>query len=284
MAIKKSIDLLNNAIVKEINHFSLRGKSKLVGSNSIRGILFASDIDVNTDIKIITPKHIVEYLRKACTEMENTHLIEFKAGLDKKGEKLRWSTQDIKKGVLRGVKLEDAILQPHTVKADLIVRVGDRYEELSINYFIKIGNKANFKKQTKEEIEASLESDIKEYHKTNTLKSIKRLYSAMKLNPKNKDKLKKMEAFFNSSVGFENKIKNELNTLYMVLDLEPWGHIYKNLQVIKQELSSLYGIPKNKLIQMNYITKETAKDEIEGLIQYLSTKINKSSLEFLRSL
>ncbi len=282
--IKKHIQLLNNAIVKEINHFSLRGKSKLVGSNSLRGMLFASDIDVNTDIKNITPKLIVKYLRLACVEMENTHLIEFKAGYDKQGEKLRWSREDIKKGVLRGIKLEDAILQKSVVKADLIVRVGNTYEELSLNYFIKIGKQSNFNKQTKEEIQADLEADIDEYYKTNTLKSIKRLYSAMKLEKGNKEKLKKMESFFNSPVGLENKIKNELDTLLKVIDLEPWENIYQCLQGIKQELGNLSSISTNKLIKIDYVTKKSAKKLITDLMDLLMKHINAESLKFLKSL
>jgi hypothetical protein len=285
MEIKKHISLLNNAIVNEINHFSLRGKSKLVGSNSLRGLLFASDIDVNTDIINITPKLIVKYLQIACLEMENTHLIEFKAGFDKNGNKLRWTKADIKKGVLKGINLEDAILQKSIVKLDLIIRVGNTYEEVSINYFIKIGTQSNFNKQTKEEIQLSLEEDINEYYKSNVLKSIKRLYSALRLDmTKNKIKFKKMETFFNSSVGLENKIKNEINTLLQVIDLEPWKNIYNALQGIKQELASLYAISSNKLIAIDFITKATATDELEGLIEYLQKKINKQSLEFLKSL
>ena len=277
--------MLNNAIVKEINHFSLRGKSRLVGSNSIRGQLFASDIDVNTEVSNISPELIVKYLRMACLEMKNTHLIEFKAGLDKQGGKLRWTCDDIKRGTLKGIRLEDAILHKGVVKVDLIVRIGDKYEELSLNYYIKLGNSSNFNKQTKEEIQADLESDIKEYYKTNTLKSIKRLYSALRLEPtKNKDKLKRLEDFFNSQVGFENKIKNELVILTQLLELEPWSNIYKNLQTIKQDLASCFGVSTKKLIQIDYITKATAERELGELIEYLSSKINTASLAFLRSL
>ena len=284
MALKKSINMLNKAIADEINHFSCRGKSKLIGSNSVRGMLFTTDIDAETDINNMQPKDIVKYLRKALTQMKDTYLLEFKAGLDKHGEKLRWSASDIKKGTLKGIKLEDAIMQKSTVKADLICRVGDVYEEISINYYIKIGDRSNFNKQTKAEIQTSLEDDIQEYRTSNTLKALKRLYSALKLEKGNRATLKRLEGFFNSSVGMENKVKNELNILLQILELEPWANIYSNLQVIKQQLASLYGIPAKKLVKMNFITKVTARQEIESLIEYLANKINKASLMFLKAL
>ena len=284
MAIKKSVSMLNKAIANQINHFSCRGKSKLIGSNSVRGMLFTTDIDAETDINNMQPKDIVKYLRKALTQMKDTYLLEFKAGLDKHGEKLRWSASDIKKGTLKGIKLEDAIMQKSTVKADLICRVGDVYEEISINFYIKIGDRSNFNKQTTAEIQRSLEEDINEYRTSNTLKALKRLYSALKLEKGKTDKLKKLEAFFNSSVGLENKVKNELNILLQILELEPWANIYRNLQVIKQQLASLFGVSGKKLIAIDYITKTTAKGEIESLIEYLTLKINKASIAFLQTL
>ena len=109
--IKKNISMLNNALSKQLNLFACKGKLKMIGSNSIRGMLFASDIDLECDLKNITPKHIVEYLRTALVLKKNTHLLEFKCGLDERGQKLRWRSKDIIRGELDGVKLEDALLQ-----------------------------------------------------------------------------------------------------------------------------------------------------------------------------
>ena len=277
--------MLNNALSKQLNLFACKGKLKLIGSNSIRGMLFASDIDLECDIKNITPRHIVEYLRIALVLKKNTHLLELKCGVDAHGQKLRWHSKDIIRGELRGIKLEDALLQKQVCKADLIVRVGNTFEECSINYYIKIGRRENFDKVTKNTIQDDLEADIEEYRHINTLKSLKRLYSAMKIeHPQNKSILKRLEEFFNSSVGLLNKIKNDLEIVLKVLHLEPWNVIYQNLQVIKQNLASIYGIPANKLMMLDYLKRETARVELEALVEYLMRKINDASKAFLHSL
>ena len=284
-AIKKNVFMLNNALSKQLNLFACKGKLKMIGSNSIRGMLFASDIDLECNIKNITPRHIVEYLRSALVHKKNTHLLEFKCGIDAHGQKLRWHSKDIIRGELHGVKLEDALLEKKVCKADLIVRVGNTFEECSINYYIKIGPRENFDKLTKNKIQEDLEADIQEYQHTNTLKSLKRLYSAMRLErPQNKPVLKRLEEFFNSSVGLLNKIKNDLEIVLKVLPLEPWNVVCQNLQVIKQNLASIYGVPANKLIALDYLKRETARVELEALVRYLMCKINDASKSFLHSL
>jgi len=68
-------------------------------------------------------------------------------------------------------------------------------------------------------MEESLEDDIHYYSKCDSMKALKRLFSLLRIEgeKKNKERLEKLVDFFNSEVGFLNKIKNELTILETLL-------------------------------------------------------------------
>ena len=60
----KDIDMINDKVKKEIIKYAVKGKVKLIGSNSIRGLLFTNDIDIETDLQG-SPTAIANYFKKS---------------------------------------------------------------------------------------------------------------------------------------------------------------------------------------------------------------------------
>lgn len=208
---------------------------------------------------------------------------------------LRWTHQDIQRGDIKLIdgttkSLEDCILDKTTMKVDLIIKVGNQFQEVSENYYIKLGDRSNFTKMpSKKEMEDSLAEDIHYYSKVDTFKSLKRLFSLLQAEgvKKNKPQLDLLIAFFNSQVGYLNKIKNELTILEILLD-QPrkpkWADVESNLQFIKEQISNVYKVPLTEKVftDIDNITEKTALRDIRTLKDYFQSKINLESKKFLR--
>lgn len=210
---------------------------------------------------------------------------------------LRWKHQDILRGEIKLIDgtlypMTEAVMDKTTMKIDLIVKVGNQFCEISENYYIKIGDQSNFVRQpSKKELESDLAEDIQYYSKTDSFKSLKRLFSLLQIEgvKKNKSQLDKLVAFFNGQVGYLNKIKNELAILETLLS-QPrkpkWEDVQANLQFIKEQISSVYKIPLTERVfaDIDAIKQETAMRDITTIKDYFQGKINTESKAFLRSL
>lgn len=318
----------------------MRGKKRLIGSSSLRGIRYASDYDVKTMVDGVSPTTIAHLFQKAYKEIGNdVWVIDFKCGYDKrliyngdysdkslkkylknplisakqrkeimdaKGEKrmekvrdlyiLRWKHQDVLNGYIKLIDgthypLSTAIMDKTTMKIDLIILVGNQFAEVSENYYIKIDGKTNYTQSpSKKEVEEDLEEDIQYYSNIDTFKSIKRLFSLLQMEglKKNKKKIDRLVQFFNSQVGFLNKIKNELVILETLLE-QPrkpkWEDVYSNLQFIKEQISTIYNVPLNEDVfkQIDAITSASALKDIRTLKDYFQEKINTQSKDFLKN-
>jgi len=209
---------------------------------------------------------------------------------------LRWKPDDIKNGFIKlidGTKrtLAECLTDKTTTKIDLIQKVGVQFAEISENYYIKVGNQGNYNdKPTKKELEEALEEDIHYYSKCDSMKALKRLFSLLRIDgeKKNKEKLDKLINFFNSEVGFLNKIKNELTILETLLtfpDKKPeFKDVFANLQFIKEQLASIYKVPFADSVfrQIDLVTPEKVLPTIRTLIHYFRDKINKISKKYLK--
>ena len=81
----KENDQLNNQTESVINKFSIQGKYKLIGSNSLRSIQYGSDYDVEDIVKGVSPASIAKIIQKAYQKAEkdpNVWIIDFKCGQD----------------------------------------------------------------------------------------------------------------------------------------------------------------------------------------------------------
>lgn len=343
---QKTVSQLNNSTGEMINSFAVKGKVRMIGSNSLRAIQYGSDYDIESILTGVSAIKIANMIQKEYAEAgksDDVWIIDFKAGHDSrmvyngdysdvslkqyfstrgdlvskakqkkilalKGEDridavrdlyiLRWTPADIKKGKIKmpcgGERsLEESLLDKTTTKIDLVKKVGNQFAEVSENYYIRVGDRSNFvKAPSKGELETSLEDDIHYYSKVDSFKALKRLFSLLQVEgkTKNKAKLTKLVEFFNSQVGYLNKIKNELTILEVLLEQTfrrpKWADIEANLQFIKEQISTVYKVPLDEKIfkTIDAITEKTALSTVKTLKDYFATKINQNSKDFLRSI
>lgn len=339
----KKMNMINKATAKLINAFGVKGKIRLIGSNSLRSSKYSNDYDVEAMIKGVSLPKVAklikdQYLKSLANP--NIWIIDFKCGHDPRliykgdysdqslksylddplipaskrdeilassGEKrielvrdlfiLRWKPQDIRSGFIKlidGTKrtMEECLNDKTTTKIDLIQKVGVQFAEISENYYIKVGDKGNYNETpTKKELEEALEDDIHYYSKNDSMKALKRLFSLLRIDgeKKNKARLDKLIDFFNSEVGFLNKIKNELTILETLLTIPyntplEFSDVVANLQFIKEQLASIYQVPFSDLVfrKIDEVTPKNVLPTIKTLIHYFKEKINTRSKQYLK--
>ena len=342
---ERSIKMLNDETEDLIKIFSLDGKYRLLGSQSLRAIQYGSDYDIETEIKGSTPERIAKMIQKAYMKAKtNTDyfITDFKAGWDDrlvykndysassieeylqehkdlipkskakairkaKGKDaielirdlyiLRWKPADVKRGWVKMIDgkrkcLEDAVMDKTRMKIDLLGKVGNQFVEVSEIYNIKNKNGTNVVEKSKDEICEEYEEEIHYYSRTNAFKALKRLFSALKLDgeKENEPAMEKLVAFFNSQVGYLNKIRNELGILEQLLTQDfrkpKWEDVEANLQFIKEQVSDVFELSiKDKVFStFDDITESNSLSKIKELIDYFGEIINKYSRTFLKTI
>jgi hypothetical protein len=298
----------NNKISDVFNLLTITGNYKVIGSSSLKSILYNSDYDLDELIKSSKSKNIYEEIYKTFQQKfkeaekdPNIFLVDFKCGVDINNEPVRWDKNDMKKGykdLQDGSRLtfEDALKMKSVIKLDAIVLINCIFTEFSENYYLKIGNDANFEpsETNVENILTSIKGSFEDYmfNDINYLKALKRLFSykILENETKNKKQLETLIEFFNSWVGLMSKNKSSLDILLLLLDNKfrkpKLEDIKKNLQIIKQSLSYITAINlSNVSKKIDYICSlssvKTMKREIESLINFLFKIINKVSLDFI---
>jgi predicted nucleotidyltransferase len=268
----KSITLLPKKVQKTIHSFALSSKYRILGSNSIRGIIFPNDVDVEVKVaKTTRAEALAKHLQSKIKNIDkDTIFLEFKTGLCD-GIPMKWSKQEILNGSKCDKSLAEALTEDTIIKLDLIVKVGETYIDVGQVYKYKQDN------QTNEDIEKDLEADIDEYKKTNKLKALKRLYSVLSFEPiKNKKSLDELEDFFNSIVGYANKIKSDLEIIIRLLE---HGKTMKQLNPFIEDIEVRLGnIAK---IKVKLTNKEDIKRTITNLQRYINNKSEREVKKFI---
>jgi len=342
---ERSIKMLNDETEDLIKTFSLDGKYRLLGSQSLRAIQYGSDYDIETQISGTTPERIAKMLQKAYHEAKNNPdywITDFKAGWDERliyrgdyskasvddylqenkelipqskarairkarGKKaielirglyiLRWKSPDVKRGWVKMVDgkkkyLKDAIMDKTRMKIDLLGKVGNQFVEVSEVYSIKNKDGTNVVEKSKDEICEEYEEEIHYFSSTNAFKALKRLFSALKLDGEkdNQSAMEKLVEFFNSQVGYLNKIRNELGILEQLLTQNfrkpKWEDIEANLQFIKEQVSDVFELPIKERVFSTFddMTETNALRKIQELIDYFGGIINTHSRAFLKDM
>ena len=212
---KKDVSMLPRAVQNAIHSFDLHGRTSMIGSNSIRGNLFGSDYDIE-DKLTGSPEQIEKWVHNEFHKSKIL-LLEFK--IQKGNKKFRFNLETINQPLAHLIETCDFM------KADLCVPVGDRFAEVSIHYY---------RNPVKPKI-TDLEDDVKKYMKTDTLKSLKRLYSIYKLQGRNTDNF---TTFFNSQIGLVNKCISDLELLEKIKNMISKESYENNLDYIRSSLAT----------------------------------------------
>ena len=255
---KKQIIDFSDKIQKVFNLLTISRKFRVVGSAALKNIRYINDYDLNElynrnfDTKgaldLIYKMFVDKF--KRCEEDPTCYITDLKCGMNSNGEPLRWNKDDIKKGfkVLddgRKMTFQECILAKAIFKLDVVKIIDGVYTEFSDNYFIKLGEEANFFPHdlTREHLLTSLQHSYEEFFYTyqNLYKGLKRAFSyyLMDGEGKNVDELKKLMTLFNSPVGKLYNVKGQLGTILLVLENKS-GFRNPKLRDIKRNLGLIW--------------------------------------------
>jgi hypothetical protein len=261
---------MDNKVSAIAHKFGISQKVKMMGSNSFKGLLYPSDLDIVSPIQD-SAKVLANHFQKLFSKPLPFIFIDFKAGhsLDPDG-KLRWTPKQLKAGINKGILLEDAIKDDMLVKLDFVINLNDQFVEVSEIYDTKYQSK-----KTKEQIEEELEQDVSDYAKeNNSMKALKRFYSLLMLEDGHTRIKTELVKFFNSETGLVNKVANDLVLLQSIKK-----HItpdeYRNaVQSMKQRASVVEWVDADVF----------NKRPVPQVIKYLRRKVNPRAKEELRRL
>lgn len=276
--VKKKSDY-PKSVKKIFNLLTINGKYQVIGSGALKKIKYQNDFDLmelfknsKKDIKDDLYELFLNKFHEAYKN-PNIYITDFKCGIDKKGEALRWGYDDMKKGINKGVKFQDALLHEAMLKMDIIAIIDGLMTEFSENYYLTLNGKSNYKKiNTNKLLKQLLESYHEYYEEDNYFKALKRVFSYKLLKDKNKYKsdLKKLINFFNSKTGFKYKIKSELETMIILMENSfrevPKEQLDANIKFILNQLNSDKDIIVNKKSitnLMNEINSEAQKESLD---------------------
>ena len=281
----KSNNDFNDKLQKVFNLMSIKGKYSIVGSASLKGILYNSDYDLNEMEHIKGPNayekvyEIFKHKFQLAKSNPNIFITDFKCGIDSKGEPLKWTYLDM---IYKKAQFIEALKGKSTIKLDIIYLLNGSYVEITEVYFLDIGSHTNYnnKELDVETIKSELLKSMKECVQEGLyFKALKRIFSYLNIN---KQKDQRLVDFFNGPSGILYKANSDLNTLLTLIENKfrkpTIESIKNNLQIIKQNLSVQDETKQNVSMIIDDICRLNKLDEmyiyIEKLSKYLSRLFN----------
>jgi len=276
----------NNNIKKIAKLMSLESKVNNVGSAKIRRNLYYSDYDSFSTVKGKNENMIYNHLMsvfKIIRNSENTIITDFKLGENAKGEPLRWTYEEIKRRENNGITFEQSLKQKSMIKMDIVTLLNGRFIEITEVYNIFIDGESN-SDYSKENIMKELTDDMKKQIKEgNMMKALKRKYSLLNLDGKDKATREKLIDYFNSPIGLLNRSKSDLETMLTVIQSSKFDidEIRNSLQMLKEVISAFPV--ENNLEEISKLkTKAKMKVPIYKQILRLKEFINKHAENMFR--
>jgi hypothetical protein len=283
----KSKQDFNDKLQDMFNMLSINGKYNIVGSANLKGILYASDIDLNEKAKI-SGKHPFEKVYdifvnkfKVAKSNPNIYITDFKAGLNDKNESIKWSYNHILKEKQLFIQ---SIQKKSMIKLDIVFLLNGIFIEITEVYFLQVGNFKTYDdqvgtKQILNDLKTSYDECIRDKL---YFKALKRLSSMWNIQHKNTNSL---TSFFNSESGILYKAYSDLHILLTVIQNQfrkpKIDGIKNNLQIIKQNLSVQSETKLNVSTIIDDICKKKSLNEmfiyIDKLSIYLAKLFNRDA-------
>ena len=268
----------NNNIKKIAKLMSLQSKVNIVGSAKVKRSIYYSDYDSFSTVKGKNENMIYNHFKSVfeiIKNSENTIITDFKMG-EFRGKPLRWDYEAIKKRENNGITFEQALKMKSIIKMDVITLMNGRFIEITEVYNIFIDGESNFD-YTKENVRKELTDDmLKQIQEGNFMKALKRRYSLLNLDNKNKAEREKLIDYFNSPIGLLNRSKSDLETMLTVIQSPKFDidEIRNSLQMIKEAISA-FPVENNLEMISKLKTKQNMKVPIYKQILRLKEFINK---------
>jgi hypothetical protein len=276
----------NKNITKIAKIMSLESKVNIVGSAKVKRSIFYSDYDSFSTIKGKNENMIYNHFKSVFDiigKSENTIITDFKMGENAKGDPLRWTYEEIKRRENNGITFEDALKQKSMIKMDVVTLLNGRFIEITEVYNIYIDGSSNAD-YTKENVRHELMHDMQEQIKEgNYMKALKRRYSLLNLDNKNKAEREKLIDYFNSPIGLLNRSKSDLETMLTVIQSKKFDidEIRNSLQMIKEQISA-FPVENNLEMISKLKNKQNMKVPIYKQILRLKEFINKHAQNMFR--
>ena len=303
---KKDLEDFSKKIRDVFNLLTISSKYRVVGSASLKNVRYVADYDLNefykkeldTDEALNLIYKMFKNKFAECEKDPTCFITDLKCGMNTDGEPLRWNKDDIKNGTKkledgRVITFQECILQKATFKMDIIKIIDGKFAEFSDNYYVKLGESANFTPHdvSLDHLKNNLLHSYDEYFYIyrNLFKGLKRAFSyyLMDGEMKNRVPLTKLLHFFNSPVGKLYQIKGQLGTLALVMENKNGfrkpkiSDIKKNIQIILEELNG-FDIPEIKetlgatlkanSLKSSSVLIEKAEEELFDIINALTLK------------
>jgi len=269
----------NNNIKKIVKLMSMESKVNIVGSAKIRRNIYYNDYDSFSTVKGKNENMIYNHFKSVfeiIRNSENTIITDFKLGENSKGEPLRWTYEEIKRKENNGITFDDAIKQKSMIKMDIVTLLNGRFIEITEVYNIYIDGESN-SDYSIDNVRKELTDDMKKMIKEgNLMKALKRKYSLLNLDNKNKAVREKLIDYFNSPIGLLNRCKSDLETLLIVIESPKFDidEIRNSLQLLKESISA-FPVENNLEMISMMKTKDKMKVPIYKMINILKMYINK---------
>ena len=277
----KSNNDFNNNLVDVFNLLSIKGKYRVIGSSSLKEILYNSDYDLNEMDNIKGPDaftkvyEIFKHKFKIAKSNKNIYISDFKCGINN-DQPIRWSYNDM---MTKKQQFIDALKTKSMIKLDIIYLLNGIYVEITEVYFLDIGNHTTYenKELDSSTIKTGLIESMSECLKEGLyFKALKRLFSLKNINGKKDTRLIN---FFNCQSGILYKANADLNVLMALITNNfrkpPIDTIKNNLQIIKQNLSIQVETKQNVSVILDDICKLNKLDEMHIYIEKLSVYLSK---------
>jgi hypothetical protein len=228
---------------------SITGKYHIIGSGADKKMKYKSDYDLMEYINVKKPVTLTDIYYnfldkfKYAESHPNIFITDFKCGIDKEGEPLRWSYEDMKKGykIVDGkhITFQDALRYKTTCKMDILAIIDKVFYEFSENYYFKPHINYYDSDMDENVIYNSLLHSYDDYMNVqrNYFKGLKRAYSIYKL--KGDPKQKRLIPLFNSYLGQYNKIRSDIQVIKDMQEYAPKQAIQYNIKRIKDIIKGL---------------------------------------------
>ena len=294
---KKPIEDFKPKEKKIFAFLHLGGIQRIVGTNSIEQIKYASDYDLFEYDKFENEPQAYELVYKMFKDkFNNAHsnsniwITDFKCG-NVKSIPIRWSLEDVNAGykMIDDVRYDfvNCLQQKSMIKLDVLALINGILNEFSEVYFISFAKNKNYFSElsTTKQLKKLIYDDVLEYkEKGKYYKSLKRLFAYLRFDEnKNKSRINKLLNFFNSPVGLLATLKGDLEELELLINqkFRPVSN-----EIIKDQLNHIKSNAPEQYKQLlehllNIKSHQELTDGINQVMDEMNSTVQEETKKFI---
>jgi len=166
---------------------------------------------------------------------------------------------------------------------DIVVLLNGRFIEITEVNSIFLNGQSNMSPTLEEILESISAEYVDQVRDGNYMKALKRMFSILKLKNEEKKKQDILLDYFNSPNGLIYRCKNDLETMYLVLDSPKFDlkEVRNSLQVLKETISAFpVDISLEQISKLK--TKQAMKPLLRKQIRLLKAYINEQAKQFIQ--